>query len=340
MQDPFSKDRILKTDRKRVYDAYSGWPALAREGFRVDVKVPRPAPRKAYFLGMGGSAAGGDIVASWLTGRRGVEIAVFKGQMPIGDMSDALAVACSVSGQTEETIKMMQTAVARGATVISMSTGGRLAQVSDKLGVPRVAVPKVLAPRFSLPFIVFAALSILDRTFGLRCGSEADETFRQMDALADKVSGETPVDANPSKALALRLMGVTPVIYGSRVTRGAGIRFKNVLNENAKKHALFDGIPDAFHNDVESWADPTTGFIPIFLRHSAEEAGDRSKTDALLKLLTKAGKGPVEVRGSGRSSLSQILSMVYELDMVSYYIAIGLGRDPFPVALIDSLKSA
>jgi len=117
-----------------------------------------------------------------------------------------------------------------------------------------------------------------------------------------------------------------------------GIRFKNVLNENSKKHSHFDGIPDVFHNEVEAWHDPTTDFIPIFLRHSLEGDRDRTREDMMVDMLSKARKGPIQVRGRGESSLEQLASMMYRLDLVSYYTAIGLGRDPFPTTFLDALK--
>jgi hypothetical protein len=58
----------------------------------------------------------------------------------------------------------------------------------------------------------------------------------------------------------------------------------------------------------------------------------------MIKMLATAGKEPIEVRGRGKSNLAQLVSMVYRLDMVSYYIALGLGRDPFPTRLIDAIK--
>ncbi len=322
----------------KVHATYADWPSLARRGFGTSLKLPRKSFDRAYLLGMGGSASGGDIIASWLTGRKGVEIAVFKGQTPIRDMRGALAIACSASGDTLETIQMMKTAVARGATVVSISAGGKLKEESAKAGVPHLAMPKLVAPRYTLPFIIFSSLAILNQGLSLRCESQANETFREMDITAAAVGVNSPTDRNPAKKLAVSLMGHTPVIYGTRVTRGVGVRFKNVLNENAKKHALFEGLPDAFHNDIESWEDPNTDFRPVFLRHSDEEERDRRRTSAMVRMLLRLGRNPIEVRGTGRSSLSQLVNMVFELDMASYYTAIGLGRDPFPVPLIDSLK--
>jgi len=338
LSDPFSLSRIQNVDPSNVHKTYERWPDMARLGFGVELKLPRAGFRKAYVLGMGGSAAGGDIIASWLSDRPKFEVATFKGRLPFGNMSDALAIACSASGQTEETIEMMETAVQRGATTVSISAGGRLMEVSKRLGVPHVMMPEVVAPRYMLPFIIFSCLSVINEGLGLDCGEEAGDAFDEMENEGRTVGIKTPASKNPSKQLALSILEKIPAIYGSRATRGVGIRFKNILNENAKRHAIFDGLPDAFHNEIEAWEDPSVGFVPVLLRHPAETERDRTGADVMMNIFSEQKMNPIEVRGRGRSSLAQLVTMAYRLDVTSYYVAIGIGRDPFPTRLIDRLK--
>ena len=311
---------------------------MARLGFNVELKLPRTGFRRAYILGMGGSAAGGDIIASWLSDRPEFEVATFKGRLPIGSMNDALAIACSASGQTEETIEMMETAVQRGATTVSISAGGRLIEVSKRLGVPHVIMPEVVAPRYMLPFIIFSCLSVINEGLGLDCLNEAEDSFDEIEAERQTLGVNTPLPKNPSKQLALLILDKIPVIYGSRSTCGVGIRFKNILNENAKRHAIFDGLPDAFHNEIEAWEDQSVGFVPVLLRHPAETERERTGADIMMRIFSEQKMDPIEVRGRGKSSLAQLVTMTYRLDVTSYYVAIGIGRDPFPTKLIDRLK--
>ncbi len=340
MPDPFSGAIARRIDTHDVYGTYEKWPSLARAGFRVKVEPAGKRLNKAYVLGMGGSASGGDIIAGWLSDRPGIEMAVFKGQLPIGDMSDAIAIACSASGETGETIQMLKGAVQRHATTVCISGGGTLKEVAGDLGVPHILMPKVVAPRYMLPFIIFSSLAALNGPLDLGCEDEAADAFSSMDDEERTLRVSLDAAKNPAKALAAKLMDKTPAIYGARVTRGVGIRFKNVLNENSKKHAHFDGIPDAFHNEIEAWEDSRAEFHPIFLRHQAEGAHDRERVDKMIKILANSGTDPVQVRGRGRSSLAQLVTMVYRLDLVSYYLAVGLGRDPFPTRFIDALKKS
>ncbi len=338
MLDPFSLSRVRQADKGEVHSTYEGWPSLARKGFASSVRVRSKGGQRVCFLGMGGSAAGGDIVAGWLHGRDGVDVEVFKGEYPSKGMKDTLAIACSVSGETGETIRMMLEAASQGASVVSMSTGGTLMAESKRLGIPHILMPKVLAPRYALPFIVFSSLAVLEEALDLGSSREAEGALSEMESYAPVLGIKSPTEENPAKKMALLLLEGTPVIYGWETTRGVGVRFKNALNENAKKHAQFSLLPDALHNDIESWEDPLPGFVPIFLRHSNEGKWGTGKTLAMMALLRELGKAPVEVRGRGGSSLSQLVTMAYELDMASYFVAVGLGRDPLAVPMIERLK--
>jgi len=200
--------------------------------------------------------------------------------------------------------------------------------------------PEVVAPRYMLPFIIFSTLAIVNEGLDLGCESEVEDAISAMEAEGRDVAISTGPPKNGAKTLAHAILNRTPCIYGAMVARGAGIRFKNVLNENSKIHAHFVGIPDAFHNEIEAWEDPRTDFAPVFLRHSAESKHDGTREDRMMSILSKAGKAPIQVRGRGESSLAQLVSMVFRLDMVSYYVALGLGRDPFPTRLIDAIKKS
>jgi glucose/mannose-6-phosphate isomerase len=338
LEDPFSLERARKLDSMGVHEAYHSWPELAEEGLRVGPQLGRGDYRKVYVLGMGGSAAGGDVLASWLFARHGIEVEVCKGVIPAADMTRCLAIACSASGMTEETLSMMKTAMARHATLVSMSYGGDLESESVKAGIPHIQMPKVVAPRYMLPFMVFACLTVLDSATGLESKGEASEAVTQMQTVRGKIDLGAPLETNPSKKMALALLEKVPAIYGTKATRGAGIRFKNAVNENSKKHATYNEMPESFHNEVEAWGGPQTDFAPVVLRDDSDSERESRLAVRFLGLLTSMGKQPAQVRGTGSGVLARLMTLVYELDMVSYYLAIGNGRDPFPVPLISRLK--
>ena len=338
--DRFSLSRIRKVDTGEVFKAYRDWPELAAKGFEAKFSFPEGTFKRACVMGMGGSAAGGDIIAGWVSLRRGVEFSVYKGSLPPTDLGGTLAIACSASGETPETIEMLKTAARDKATVICVSSGGRLEEEAAALGLEHVKMPKIIAPRYMLPFIVFACLAAACRGLGIDCEEEASASIEAMRKQSKEVDVETPLQKNGPKRLARLLVGKTPAILGDSVTRGVGVRFKNALNENAKTHAYFDRMPDLFHNEIQAWESNNRSFVPIFLRHSKEVQSVSKRADAMMRILARMHNKPVEVRGSGAALFSQLMTMVYHLDMASYYTAIALGRNPLPTNLIERLKKS
>ena len=339
MPDPFSIQRVKDVDKSRIYESYRDWPSLAQKGLDAHFDLPRRKFERVIVLGMGGSAAAGDILTGWLRAGGKGEMAVCKGHVPYLDLKDTLAIVSSVSGQTKETLAMMKTAIDRNASVVSISSGGRIQEVSKKAGVPHIEVPKVPAPRYGLPFMLFSSFAVTNRALALGREAEAASAVSEMKKLSREIDVESESTKNEAKKLAGLLVEKTPVVYGATATHGVAIRFKSVMNENAKRHALVDQMPELFHNEIESWEDPSEEFVPIFLRHSTDATSDSERADVMVKLLAKRGRESLEIRGRGSTSLGELVTMVHELDLVSYYVAIGLGRDPFVMKLMDELKN-
>jgi glucose/mannose-6-phosphate isomerase len=246
---------------------------LAEKGAEVAIRLRQGRFRRALFLGVGGSASAGDIISGWMSIRHRLPFSVYKGYVPERDLRGTLAIACSASGETKETLRMTEWAIRRGAYVVSLSSGGRLAALSKKKRIPHVELPEIVAPRYVLPFLLFATISILREKFELvGVEEEVRDAIREMRELVRRVEVTVPVSRNESKQLARALLKPTPKIYGSTVTRGAARRFKNALNENAKKHASVDFAPELFHNEIEAWEGGGDNFLPIFLRHPKEPA--------------------------------------------------------------------
>ena len=69
--------------------------------------------------------------------------------------------------------------------------------------------------------------------------------------------------------------------------------------------------------------------------HPVTRTGADTVTDVFSEL--RMNSGAREVSGRGKSSLAQRVTMAYRFDITSYYVAIGIGRGPFPTRLIDRL---
>jgi len=227
--------------------------------------------------------------------------------------------------------------------MVAISSGGKLQQLAMELKVPHITIPIEMAPRYSLPHVLFAAIAAL-RSAGLvgeKKWREVREAIDCMKKVAPSLSTSSPTSQNPSKQCAqlVASSGVLPKIYGSSVTKGVAERFKGCLNENAKMNAAYAVGPEFFHNDVECWETPDRKMVPIFLRHTAEPKYERIRFDALIDILGMKGIRSLEIWGKGKGNLAQLVTLDYQVDFATYYAAILRGVDPSNIKLIDRLKS-
>jgi len=120
--------------------------------------------RRVIFCGMGGSGIVGDIAVRWME-QKGFSVPAlsYRGyDLPPWAGEEDLVVCTSYSGNTEETVSNFLTAVERGATVIAISSGGRLRELSQQHGARHLEIPAGFAPRYALGFMLSKLLSLLN----------------------------------------------------------------------------------------------------------------------------------------------------------------------------------
>jgi glucose/mannose-6-phosphate isomerase len=332
-------ERVHEVDTQKVFKTYESWPAFAEYASRLEVDLPKRSYSRLLFLGLGGSAAAGDILADWMAHEGLKELSVFKGFLPNLNFDGTLAIACSASGATRETVQMAKEAYDRGAQVVTISSGNDLSSLAEERRLPHITVPLEKAPRFSLPYLLYASLAVLRTAsvLGDHAG-EIGESIVELRATQKNIGLSAEANKNASRILARIICEAFPKIYGSSLTRGVALRFKNALNENAKMHACADSTPDMLHNEVESWGQGSKGCQAIFARHSEEPEIERKGIDMMIATLKEKGIDVTQVTGQGKGTLAELLSLLYITDFASYYAAIRLGVDPYPTLLIKRIK--
>lgn len=309
----------------------------------LSVEIPSRHFDRVLYVANGGSASAGDIIADWFLASGGVEVSVFKGYLPKVNLSRAFVLVCSTSGSTEETILLMKRLAAKKAAMVAISSGGKLQHMAMELKVPHITIPIEMAPRYSLPHVLFAAIAALKSAslVGEKKWHEVKEAIECMKKVAPALSSASPTSQNPAKQLAqvVAPSGALPKIYGSSVTKGVAERFKGCLNENAKMNCAWASAPELFHNEVESWETPERKMVPIFLRHTAEPKYERVRLDSFIDILGMKGIRSVETWGKGKGNLAQLVTLDYQVDFATYYAAILRGVDPLSIKIIDRLKS-
>jgi len=82
--------------------------------------------------GMGGSAIGGDLLRTYVSPECEVPVVVWRDyDAPEFMDADSLVIACSYSGNTEETLSVFAHAIGLGAKTLAITTGATLKDMAS-----------------------------------------------------------------------------------------------------------------------------------------------------------------------------------------------------------------
>jgi glucose/mannose-6-phosphate isomerase len=334
---------LAQIDPHDARGALAGFPAQCRTARTLAATPPLSGrrPRVVVVAGMGGSAAGGDLLAACAGDGVDVPILVHRGYgLPALAGPDSLVLASSYSGETAEVLSAFDVAIARRVPVIAVTAGGALARRAAETGRPRVALPGGLMPRMALGYLFLPALALLAEVgLPLASPAEVDEALTAVDALAVELAPARPTSDNEAKRLALAIGSRLPVIYGGPATGAVAYRWKTDVEENAKTFALAGALPEMNHNEIEAWQPPAAKDMHAVLLRDAGEGTEISRRfDVLRDLITPSAGGVSEVRGRGAGRLARLLTLAYLGQWTSYYLAVLHNRDPWSVPILDEVK--
>jgi len=323
-------------------------PKQAQDAWALAQSAPLPDTyktiRRIVVTGMGGSAIGADLVSGLLKRKGRVSLETVRGYdlPPYIAGKETLVVMSSYSGNTEETLSAFAQAQTRGTHLLALTTGGKIAQQAEALGLPvwRFAYPST--PRAAVGYSLTLLLGLCARLEALPNVKPAlDEAIASMEALQPTLVPEVPTAENRAKQLAKALEGRLPVIFGSGFLAAVARRWKCQFNENAKQWAVWDELPELNHNAVVGFNLPkaiTTDMTAVCLRSNLDHPRNQIRWDVTGKLLEKANVPVHTASGQGESALAQMLTLIHFGDFVSYYLAALNGADPTPIDNINLLK--
>jgi len=296
--------------------------------------------RRVVVCGVGGSAIGGDLAAGVA---REVPVLVHRdyGAPPLLDQ-ETLAIFSSYSGMTEETLSSFQASVDSPALKLAMTSGGRLGELARERGIPVFPIDYTAPPRAVLGYSFLGLLGVLEGLgFLPDQRAQVEGMARVLEEERRRWGEELPEKSNRATALARRLLGGLAIIYGAGALVGVARRWKTQLNENSKAWAFFEALPELHHNSVVGYRLPPEirdRALVILLTSPLLSPRHRLRLEVTAEVLKKDGVPCEKVAGEGAGLLSQVMSLVYLGDWVSYYLAMLHDTDPTPNPNIDLIK--
>lgn len=333
----FTVNALKKYDKKRMYEVYDKWPQLAFETYQnIKNQMDYKNIDHVVFAGMGGSGAVGEILSGVLS-KSDIHVSIVKGyHLPNPVDSGTLVIASSVSGNTEETLTVVNKAMKKRLKVIAFASGGKMQEYCTKNNLVFQKFDMVNSPRASLPNMLYSILGVLGGSLRIK-KSDIVESIKMLDSTRKKITSENISEKNLSFILASYIKKI-PIIYYPYGLYAAAIRFKNSLQENCKLHATTEDVVEACHNNIVSW-ERKSGVQPILIRGKDDYIKTKERWEILKIYFEKNKIDYREVMSVDGSILSKLINLIYVLDYTTIYNAALNKIDPTPIKSIDYIKS-
>ena len=341
---------IRKLDKSNMLDILLNFPQQYMEASQLIPENGFPRSSNGFsnivISGMGGSAIGGDLLRSLFINSCPIPIIVNRNYtVPAFVNENTLFIAVSFSGNTEETLSAFQAAQNRKAHIMSISSGGKLEELSKAKGFSHGHIPvQGIQPRCALGYLFVPMVTCLSKLNLIEDqGSAIKEAVELISQSASNIGPDVPVATNLIKHAAISIYNRLPFIYGSQnYLDVVALRWKSQINENSKAMAFCNAIPEMNHNEIVGWGIPqdiTHRSVAIMLTDDSDSERINKRINITSELIGSERVEIITVTAQGHSPLAKVLHLIYLGDFVSYYLAFLNDVDPTPIERINILKS-
>ena len=307
-------------------------------------RVPPGTPSLLAVGAMGGSAIAGDLAAALFADRLPRPLLVVRDvRWPAWLGGDALALLCSYSGDTAETLALYDEAGRRGAARAAMTVGGTLARHCARDGVSCMSLPGGSPPRAAL-FSSWVPLTAL--LHGLGWCEDPAPAWREAAAAVRALRGHSGTGVaetgNAAKRLAREIAGRMVFVYaGSGVMAPIATRLRQQLNENAKLLGHSAVVPELNHNEIVGWERPGAfhrGLTVLLLPDPEDPPQVARRLRLTGEYAARQGADVRTLEPASGGRLARMAAAVAFADYLSLYLALLAGVDPTPIPSIDEFK--
>ncbi len=286
--------------------------------------------------GLGGSGIGGSIVQNYVFDKMKVPFIVNKDYfLPSFVNKDSLVIVSSYSGNTEETLAALKTAIKAKATVVCITSGGEIAKLATKKKIDCILMPAGMPPRSCIGYSMVQVLTTL-----AYFGFIKNDFVTNIKSSIKLLNNEEKDIRKKAKAIAQKVSGKLPVIYTASDYEGLAIRVRQQINENGKMLAWHGAIPEMNHNELVGWRDKDANKVVLLLRNETDYERVQTRMEINKKIIKKYTPNIIEIYSKGKSYWERVFYFIHLTDWLSVDLADLHHVDASEVKVIDFLKGS
>ena len=284
--------------------------------------------------GLGGSGIGGTILSQLIGGESSKPIMASKDySIPAFVGPNTLVIACSYSGNTEETLEALDSVIEAKAQIACITSGGKLLKMAKMKNWPVIQIPGGYPPRSAFGFSLVQLLKFAS-SFGLTSIDWESEVHTAVQRLETELAEIQSI----SEELAIALAYKTPIIYSSNWLEGVGARWRQQINENAKMLCWHHYYPEMNHNELVGWRTKDENRAVVMLKSNFDHKRVAKRMELSEKVYSEYTSNVHTVNAKGATRIEQALYLIHLGDWTSVYMADLIEMDSTEVKVIDWLK--
>ncbi len=320
-----------------------GYPAQVVQAIALGKSQQLTAPaneiRQVVIAGLGGSGIGGSIVKTLTAQMLPAPLEILKSyDLPAWVGKHTLLLASSHSGNTEETLTVVQQAAQKGTKIVAITTGGQLADLAKSNGWDLVLMPfEKPCPRQFLAYSLIQQLYVL-----INLGLVPASLAADIDEGAALVQASQSTVQESAREIAAKCVNRLPFIYADERLGALALRFQQQINENAKQMAHVNVFPEMNHNELVGWRLPALHLqqsVVILLRSAHNHPRVDIRLAVCEPIFRKLTADVMHLQLQGNSLAAQTLHFIHLTDWVSYFLAEINGVDAYEIDVINHLKN-
>lgn len=296
---------------------------------------------KIIVTGLGGSAISGDVVYTLFQDQLSIPFFVNRNyNLPKFADEETLVIACSYSGNTEETLASFDEAIEKKCEVVTISSGGKLKEKAIEHKLLHLEVEGGYQPRCAIGLMLTTLIKFLDESGFIFFQNGFYENV--INLLKEKSAEYSSENGSPYD-FATKLIGKFPVIHSTELLQSINVRLRSQLAENSKVLSYSGIIPELNHNEIIAWEKYDEKFLPAILIQIIDENDhlrNRLRFDITRDILSEVKVEILRLKSDQPTFYLRIFDLIYYVDWVSFFLAVNRKVDPTPIKNINALKEA
>jgi len=322
--------KIKELDKSGMASLIADLPCQFLEAEKEARKKINPSPalkdiKKIILVGMGGSGIAGELVKLLIEDQIKISFEIIhRWHLPENIGKDTLVVGISFSGKTQETLNCLAEAEKKQAKTFLIHRK-----------------ESQMPPRAGLGYLVMSLLVLLEKLNLINLEKlEIEKSIKEIKEFNQTLFPEKKTEKNQAKTLAYSFYGYLPYIIAPEKYEPLAKRFKTQFNENAKSFAVFETLPEAAHNMIESNF-PTIlkdQIVFLLIEDKNLERETAKTTEIFKKWLQKNNLRFTTISPLPGALFTRLLSLILTADWLSFYLSMLYQVDPTPVKEVDQFK--